>query len=49
VEPIDADESMEGRLPSDNDASIDPSASSTSGKDMIDETEDELDIDCSEG
>jgi hypothetical protein len=42
-------DSMEGKLPSDKDASIDPRASSTSGNDMMDETEDELDMDCSDG
>jgi len=49
AETTEEDDSIEGRFPSDNEASIDPSASSTSGKDMMDETEDELDIDCSDG
>jgi hypothetical protein len=43
------DDSMDGKLPSDNDASIEPNASSTSGNDMMDDTDDELDMLCSEG
>jgi hypothetical protein len=46
---MDEDESMLGRLPSEREASIDPKASSTSGNDMIDETEDDVDKDCPEG
>jgi hypothetical protein len=46
---MDDEESIVGRLPSESEASMDPRASSTSGKDMIDDTEDDVDMDCSEG
>jgi hypothetical protein len=49
LETTDDDDSIEGKFPSDKEASIDPNASSTSGKDMMDEIEDELDMLCSDG
>lgn len=49
VETTDDDDSIDGKLPSDKEANIEPNASSTSGKDMMEETDEELDMLCSDG
>ena len=49
AEATEDDDSIEGKFPSDKEASIEPNASSTSGKDMMEEMEDELDMLCSDG